>query len=192
MSLGGCVFRNEVQDEIVFANTKAQHIVGADTVNIYQYRNIGKARYEGVEGQIRLLLPRRIKAQTGISYLRGYSQETLDSQKKDLDLLSQLKANWNISRIFFKKFNFGLQGLHLFSRKAAAGNALYPNAEMPDVFVLNLYLHVDPFWKGLGSHIKIENVLDKEWSDVPGTSSSASPELPQARRRISLELNWLY
>lgn len=192
LSLEGRAFRNEVDDEIVFVRTNEPYVVGTDTVKIYQYRNIGKARYEGVEGLVRLMLPLKIKAQSGISYLRGYTRENLDSEKKDLDLLSQIKATWNIHRTFFKNVQAGVQGLHLLYRRAAAGNSIYPDGEMPGVFIINFNVNVDHFWRGMGGHLKVENVLNREWSDIPGTSSSASPELPQPLRRIFLELNWHY
>jgi outer membrane receptor for ferrienterochelin and colicin len=192
LALGGRAFRNEVKDEIVFVNTQASYTVGADTVDIYQYQNIGRARYEGLEGQVRLFMPFKINAQSSLSYLRGYTREDRDAEKKGLDLLSKVKASWSLNRAFLKTVHLSVQGLHLLKRRVPEGNALYPRGEMPDVFLLNFFIHADRVWKGLGGEFKIENLLNQEWSDIPSTSSSASPELPQSRIRFSLGIRWQY
>lgn len=190
LSLEGRTFRNEVKDEIIFINTKAPYMVSTDTVDIYQYQNVGKARYEGFESIIRLILPLNIRAKTSISYLTGFTQKDKDSEKKDLDFYSKLTIAWNLNRVFINNLNFNLQGLHILNRRAKEGNPLHINGKMPDVFLLNLNLRADDLWKGLGCNLKLENILNKKWSDIPGASSSASPEFPQERIRISFGLHW--
>jgi len=185
-------FRNEVKDEIVFINTKNPYIVNRDTVNIYQHQNVGKARYQGFEGTIRLILPHKFRAQTSISYLDGFTQADNNSQKKDLNLYTGLRVAWNLNRIFFNKANFNVQGLHLLNRTAKEGNVLYPDGNMADVFLLNLFLSADNLWKGIGCNLKIDNLLNTKWSDIPGPSSSASPEFPQEQMRLLFGLHWQF
>lgn len=186
------VFRNMVKNEIVFINTKKPYISGSDTVNIYQHQNVGFARYEGAEILFRSLLPHNFKFQSGISYLTGYTQIDADSDKEDLTSTSEFKVTWNLSRRITNNININLQGLHLINRMAYEGNFIYPDGKMPNVFNLNLYFQAENIWKNLGGNLKIINILDNKWTDIPGFSSSESPEYPQERRRITLGLYWKF
>lgn len=192
LSMEARVFRNKVKDEIVFMNTKKPYISGSDTVNIYQHQNVGFARYEGAEFLLRSILPHNFKFQTGISYLTGYTQTDAESDKEALTSNSEFKVTWNLSKRISKNININLQGLHLINRMAYEGNFIYPDGKMPDVFNLNLNMQAENIWKSMGCNLKIVNLMDNKWSDIPGISSSASPEFPQERRRIMFGIDWRF
>ncbi len=192
LSIGGRAFINDVRDEFVFVNTVETYVAGTDTVDIYQYQNVGLARYKGAEVSFHSILPYNVKFRSNISFLNGFRQKDINSDKEDLNLNSEFIIAWNLNRIFYKKFMINLQGLHLINRFAKEGNLLYPDGKMSDIFLLNLNLRVNNIWNGLGGNLKIVNLLDKKWGDIPGTSESASPEFPQERRRIMLGINWSF